>query len=203
MIHIIDYGVGNIGSIQNMLKRLGVQSSFVSNAKDLASATKIILPGVGHFDHGMGQLNNSGMLELLNEKVQQDNIPILGICLGAQMMCNGSEEGNLKGLGWFDAEVKKFSFDKEKNFRIPHMGWNYVEQIKESLISENISEEKKFYFVHSYHMVSNNSDDILFKTNYGYDFVSGLQNKNKFACQFHPEKSHKFGIEIFKNFVAI
>lgn len=203
MIHIIDYGAGNLGSIQNMMRRIGAEAILVSDPKDLVYATKIILPGVGHFDHGMKQLNDSGMIQLLHEKVQNEKVPILGICLGAQMMCKGSEEGNLSGLSWFDAEVKKFNFATDKNLRVPHMGWNYVNTIKKSAISQDMSEEKKFYFVHAYHMVSNNESDVLFKTNYGYDFVSGLQQENKFACQFHPEKSHKFGIQMFKNFVAI
>jgi len=203
MIHIIDYGAGNLGSILNMMKRIGTEAVLVSNPEDLLNATKIILPGVGNFDHGMKQLKKSGMVELLNEKVINEKIPILGICLGAQMMCKGSEEGNLSGLSWFDAEVEKFKFDQTNILRIPHMGWNYVTQMKNSLLCNEMLEESKFYFVHSYHMVSNEERDILFKTNYGYDFVSGLQNENKYACQFHPEKSHKFGIQMFKNFVAI
>lgn len=201
MVHIIDYGAGNLGSILNMMKRVGSEAVLVSNPKNLVNATKIILPGVGHFDQGMKQLHNSGMVELLHEKVMAEKVPILGICLGAQMMCKGSEEGNLPGLSWFDAEVQKFI--PMENLRVPHMGWNYVNQVKQNAIGENMSADPRFYFVHSYHMVSNNADDILFKTNYGYDFVSGLQHENKYACQFHPEKSHKFGIQMFENFVAI
>lgn len=203
MIHIIDYGAGNLGSILNMVKRIGCEATLVSTAKELVNATKIILPGVGHFDHGMKQLHNSGMVELLNEKVMNDNVPILGICLGAQMMCNGSEEGNSLGLSWFDAEVVKFNFDEDINLRVPHMGWNFVDQMKTNIITENMPPDSRFYFVHSYHMVSNNENDVLFKTKYGYDFDSGLHHKNRFACQFHPEKSHKFGIQMFKNFAAI
>lgn len=203
MIHIIDYGAGNLGSILNMLKRIGCEATLVSSAKELVEATKIILPGVGHFDHGMKELQNSGMVEILHDKVLNDNVPILGICLGAQMMCKGSEEGNLAGLSWFDSEVKKFEFDESKNLRVPHMGWNYVEPMKKSILAENMAEDSRFYFVHSYHMVSNTDSDILFRTKYGYDFASGLQHENRFACQFHPEKSHKFGIQMFKNFAAI
>jgi glutamine amidotransferase len=203
MIHIIDYGAGNLGSILNMMKRIGSEALLVSNPKDLVNATKIILPGVGHFDHGMKQLHKSGMIELLHEKVINENVPILGICLGAQMMCKGSEEGNLPGLSWFDSEVIKFNFDPMNPHRIPHMGWNFVKQMKDSIITQNMPQDSRFYFVHSYHMVPNDDKDVLFKTNYGYDFVSGLQHENRFACQFHPEKSHKFGVQIFKNFVAI
>jgi glutamine amidotransferase len=203
MVHIIDYGAGNLGSILNMMKRIGSEAFLVSNPKDLVDATKIILPGVGHFDHGMKELNNSGMVELLNEKVLNEKVPILGICLGAQMMCKGSEEGSLEGLSWFDAEVNKFNFDNANNLRVPHMGWNYVKQMKNSVLAENMPDDSRFYFVHSYHIVANEESDVLFKTNYGYDFASGLQHQNRFACQFHPEKSHKFGIQMFKNFLAI
>jgi glutamine amidotransferase len=203
MIHVIDYGAGNLGSILNMIKRIGGHATLVSRSRDLVNATKIILPGVGHFDYGMRQLNKSGMVDLLHEKVLYEKVPILGICLGAQMMCKGSEEGSLAGLSWFDAEVNKFNFENSENLRVPHMGWSYVKQMKKSDLSEDLPEDSRFYFVHSYHMVANEERDILFKTNYGYDFASGLQNENRFACQFHPEKSHKYGIKMFKNFAAI
>lgn len=203
MIHIVDYGVGNIGSILNMLKRVGSEAILASTSDDLKNATKIVLPGVGNFDHGMRQLKKSGMIELLNQKVNDEKVPILGICLGAQLMCNGSEEGGVEGLSWFDAEVKKFNFNDSTNLRIPHMGWNYVNHVKDSIISKELPQDSRFYFVHSYHMVTKHTNDILFKTNYGYDFVSGLQHENKFACQFHPEKSHKYGIQMFKNFASI
>lgn len=203
MIHIVDYGAGNLGSIQNMLRRIGAQSQIVSNEKELESATKIILPGVGHFDHGMNQLKNSGLIGMLNQKILEEKTPIMGICLGAQMMCKWSEEGDCEGLGWFDAQVKKFKVD-DFELRVPHMGWNFINQNKESKISFEIDEEyRKFYFVHSYHIVANKPEEVLFTTNYGYEFVSGLESDNKFAFQFHPEKSHKFGIQIFKNFVAL
>ncbi len=203
MIHIIDYGAGNLGSILNMIKRIGGQATLVSNSRDLVNATKIILPGVGHFDYGMRQLNKSGMVDLLHEKVLCEKVPILGICLGAQMMCKGSEEGSLAGLSWFDAEVNKFNFENSDNLRIPHMGWSYVKQMKKSDLSKGLPQDPRFYFVHSYHMVAKDERDVLFKTNYGYDFASGLQNENRFACQFHPEKSHKYGIKMFENFAAI
>lgn len=203
MIHIIDYGAGNIGSVVNMLKRLGCESKLVNSYKDLDDATKIILPGVGHFDYGMKQLQKSGMVELLNEKVIFEKVPILGICLGAQMMCKGSEEGDLPGLSWFNSEVRKFKFNTTENYKIPHMGWNYVKKNKKSRIAANLEDESRFYFVHSYHMVSNLESDVLFKTNYGYDFVSALESENKFACQFHPEKSHKYGKQIFNNFICL
>lgn len=199
MIHVVDYGAGNLGSILNMLKRIGYEAVLTSDAEELKLATKIILPGVGHFDHGMKKLHESGLVNVLHHKVTQEKVPILGICLGAQMMCNGSEEGSAPGLSWFDAEVKKFDMNLE--IRVPHMGWNYVELKKQHPIVMNLPEVSKFYFVHSYHIVSNQKEDVLFETNYGYDFVSALQKENMFACQFHPEKSHKYGMQIFKNFV--
>jgi glutamine amidotransferase len=165
----------------------------------LKLATKIILPGVGHFDHGMRKLHESGLVDVLHHKVTQEKVPILGICLGAQMMCNRSEEGTMPGLSWFDAEVK--IFDKKLQVRVPHMGWNYVERNKNHPIVMNLPESCKFYFVHSYHMVANQIEDVLFETNYGYNFVSALQKENMFAFQFHPEKSHKYGMQIFRNFV--
>lgn len=203
MIHIVDYGAGNLGSIQNMLKRIGETAVFVNDSDSLSQAEKIILPGVGHFDYGMSQLKNSGLVEILNHKVIEEKVPVLGICLGAQMMCKSSEEGSLGGLGWFDADVKLFNFDNQKSLRVPHMGWNYVSQKKQSKIFPESETEKKFYFVHKYHMVANDDDMVLMETEYGYNFVSALEKNNIYALQFHPEKSHKFGMELFRNFVNL
>lgn len=146
----------------------------------------------------MKKLNESGMIKVLNEKV-----PILGICLGAQMMCKNSEEGILNGLGWFDANVLKFKVESSFDKRIPHMGWNYVQLKKDDLITIGFEAKPKFYFVHSYYIKSNNLGDILFETDYGTSFVSGLQKDNIYAVQFHPEKSHKFGMKLFGNFIEI
>jgi glutamine amidotransferase len=203
MICIIDYGAGNIGSISNMFRKLGRPVKITSNPEDIKNAKKLILPGVGSFDYGMSKLGESGLIEILNEKVLKDKIPILGICLGAQLMTKKSEEGNLMGFGWFDAEVKKFSPKDESVFRIPHMGWNYVKLIKETPLSKDLPFEPKYYFVHSYYLQSNKLEDIFMTTNYENDFVSALNHDNIYAVQFHPEKSHKYGLKIFQNFLSI
>lgn len=204
MISIIDYGAGNLGSIANMLRKLGQPAIITSKPEDIKKAKKLILPGVGNFDYGMSKLQESGLIVILNEKVLEEKIPILGICLGAQLMTKRSEEGNIPGLGWFDAEVKKFSFPKEQtDLRVPHMGWNYVSVKKETPLSKDLPAEPKYYFVHSYYLQANNPEDIFMTTNYGNDFVSALNHNNMYALQFHPEKSHKYGLKIFQNFLSI
>lgn len=199
MIGVIDYGVGNLGSIINMIKRVGGKSKLIDNNDDLDLVNKIIIPGVGSFDHGMKELTKSGLIAKLNHKALEEKIPTLGICLGAQIMCKSSEEGNEPGLGWFDAEVVRFP---DNEFKVPHMGWNIIHNKKEAGIKLSF-EEERFYFVHSYYMKANNPNDVWFTTNYGIDFTSALNHDNLFACQFHPEKSHKFGYDFFKSFIAL
>ncbi len=204
MISIIDYGAGNIGSIVNMIRKIGMNSQITSDPDTILKAKKLILPGVGHFDYGMNKLIESGLIDVLNKKVLIEKCPILGICLGAQLMTQRSDEGVVKGLGWFDAEVKYFStIDSNVPIRIPHMGWNYVEVVKDTPLSSDLYEESRYYFVHSYYMQARNESDILFKTNYGNVFASGLNRDNIYAVQFHPEKSHKFGLKLFQNFLKL
>lgn len=183
-----------------MLNRIGVESKIISAPDDLRTASKIILPGVGAFDTGMRHLIEGGWLDLLNEKVLIQGTPILGICLGMQLMCNGSEEGDLPGFGWFDADVKKFK-SEDKSLNIPHMGWNFVRPLNDSLLFNDGFEERRYYFVHSYYVQSNNKCDVISETSYGLNFVSGIQRNNMFGVQFHPEKSHKFGLSLLTNFV--
>jgi glutamine amidotransferase len=202
MVTIIDYKVGNIGSIQNMIKRIGTDAIVSSREVDIKNAEKLILPGVGSFDYGMTQLSNSGLIDVLNQKVLIEKTPILGICLGAQMFTNGSEEGSLKGLSWIDAETKKFKFSDNQKIKVPHMGWNEVVLKKESLLFKDMYLNPRFYFVHSYYLKANTSDDVLTETNYGFDFVSALEKENIVGVQFHPEKSHKFGMKILNNFIS-
>jgi glutamine amidotransferase len=204
MIAIIDYGMGNLGSVHNMLQRIGEQSVITSSIKEIETASKIILPGVGAFDNAMHNIRALGMEEVLQEKALQEKVPFLGICLGMQLLTNRSEEGELNGLSFFDAEVKKFHFGFEDNLKIPHMGWNIVNKKKENVLFKDMpDQEARFYFVHSYHVVCNDVLDILAETHYGYKFTCAIQKENIYGAQFHPEKSHKFGIQLFKNFVKI
>lgn len=204
MVIIIDYGIGNQGSILNMLKKVGAKAIISSNISDISNADKIILPGVGAFDTGMRNLAQDGLIEVLNKKVIREKTPILGICLGMQLLTKSSEEGNSHGLGWIDAQTVRFKFDKKNTIlKIPHMGWNTVQLNKKSQLFKEMFAEPRFYFVHSYHVVCNNKQDILTKTNHGYEFVSSIQKDNIMGVQFHPEKSHKFGMKLLKNFVEL
>ena len=201
MITIINYNAGNIKSIQNMLKRIGAKSIISSSAEEIAQADKLILPGVGSFDYGIQQ---SGLIEIINEKVINNKTPILGICLGAQLLGNNSEEGIEKGLGWIDMDIVKFDKSKmTEQLKIPHMSWNEVVVSKKSMLMEGLEDEARFYFVHTYHMQLENENDVLTKSNYGYEFVSAVEKENIFGVQFHPEKSHKFGMRLLQNFVNL
>ncbi len=202
MICIINYKMGNLGSIANMLKKIGYNCEITDEANIINSASKLILPGVGAFDKAMTNLKDMNLLDVLNRKVIKEKTPVLGICLGMQLMTKGSEEGTAPGLGWIDAETKRFRFDNPftKN-KIPHMGWNIITPNKKGLLFDNMYFESRFYFVHSYHVVCNNELDILATTNHDYDFTSSVSHENIYGVQFHPEKSHKFGMKLLQNFV--
>ncbi|MDD5431456.1 MAG: imidazole glycerol phosphate synthase subunit HisH [Candidatus Omnitrophica bacterium] len=204
MVAIIDYGVGNLGSIVNILKKIGAQACIARDEDSLANAEKFILPGVGSFDYGMEKLQSSGVIKLLSKRVLEDKVPILGICLGMQLFTKMSEEGTVKGLGWIDACTVRFRFSLEnQNLKIPHMGWNQVcPNINNGLFNE-MHKEPRFYFVHSYHVLCNRREDVVAKTTYGYDFPSVIMHNNIMGVQFHPEKSHKFGMKLLKNFVEL
>lgn len=204
MIAIINYGVGNVGSIFNMLNHIGVKSIVTKDPSEIKSASKLILPGVGAFDPGMTLLNNSGVRELLEERVTNEKTPVLGICLGMQMMSKGSEEGQLSGLGWIDAACQKFKLDTaHQSLRIPHMGWNDVfSKYDENSLFPKIDEELQFYFAHSYHLVCDDSL-VMATTIYGYEFPVAVKKDNIFGVQFHPEKSHKFGMNFLKAFAEL
>jgi glutamine amidotransferase len=201
MIVIVNYGMGNLGSIINMLKKVGVQAKISSDPKDIESADKLILPGVGAFDTGMQSLRELDLVDLLNDKVLNQKTPTLGVCLGMQLITKRSEEGVLPGLGWIDGESIRFRFDpRQNNLKIPHMGWNTVNVQRTEPLFRGLEQEARFYFVHSYHVICNNLSDVLTTTDYGYEFVSALQRDNIMGAQFHPEKSHKFGMRLLKNF---
>lgn len=197
-IVIIDYGMGNLGSIKNMLKAVGSDATITGDIAQIRQARKLILPGVGAFDNGMANIKKMKLLPVLNELVLRKKIPILGICLGMQLMTQKSEEGKLPGLGWLKAETKKFRFDN--GLKIPHMGWNNIKVIKKHALARGLNSLSRFYFVHSYHVVCAEPQDILFETRYGYPFVSAFQKGNIIGVQFHPEKSHKYGLQLLSNF---
>lgn len=203
MIAIIDYKMGNLGSIANMLKKIGEQAIVTSDVSVIERAEKLILPGVGAFNTGMANLQSLGLLPVLNRRALEDKVPVLGICLGMQLLTRGSEEGDLPGLGWIDGETVKFKFDNESNLKIPHMGWNSVTIRQQNGIFEDMDGESRFYFVHSYYVTCNQESDVLATTHYGQDFASSVRRGNIWGTQFHPEKSHKFGTKVFKNFVKI
>jgi len=204
MVTIINYDAGNIKSIQNMLKRIGVDSVITDDSVEIDSAEKLILPGVGHFGHGMRNLHQSGLVETLNKRVLQDKIPILGICLGAQLLGQGSEEASEKGLGWLEMEVVKFDSTRmDDQLKIPHMGWNELSMKKESALTDGLEASSRFYFVHSYHMKSTVKQDVLATVEYGYEFDAAVEKDNIYGAQFHPEKSHKFGMKILENFAKL
>jgi len=201
MIAIVDYKTGNLGSIQNILKRIGEESVVTSDPDVIAGSGKIILPGVGAFDTGMQNLTSLGLIEILNKKALVEKIPILGICLGMQLLGEGSEEGTLPGLGWIKGQNRRFCFKNTREYKIPHMGWNFVKQHKQGPLFTEMYPEARFYFVHSYYFDASDSSDILTSTVYENEFTSSVEKGNIMGVQFHPEKSHKFGMKLLRNFV--
>ena len=202
-ITIIDYGMGNLRSVQKKFQRVGAESEISSDLDVIRKSEKLILPGVGHFANGVKKLKESGIWDVLSQKVLVDKTPILGICLGMQLMAKHSEEGDVEGLGWFDADVVKFTIKNKLKYKVPHMGWNNAVIKKESLLFNNVPEDAMFYFVHSYHIKCNDEKDILTTTEYEHEFTSAIQKGNIYGTQFHPEKSHDWGEQLFKNFVDL
>lgn len=204
MIIIIDYKMGNLGSILNMLKKVGAPALVSSLYEDIAQADKLILPGVGAFDNGISNLRESGLLPVLIEKVLERKTPVLGICLGMQLMTRRSEEGKLPGLGWIEAETVRFRLDrKESGLKVPHMGWNSATVSKGNSIFRGLEEENRFYFVHSYHVACKDDGDVLSTTRHGYEFASSIRKGNIVGVQFHPEKSHRYGLKLLSNFAEM
>lgn len=203
MISIIDYGLGNLGSIKNMFKWIGVESEIITSKSQIESTTKLLLPGVGAFDKAMARIHEMDIKEVLDKKALDDKIPILGICLGMQLLTDKSEEGKLSGLGWIPADTIKFKFPNKK-IKVPHMGWNLVSIKSPQKIVEDLGEEPRFYFVHSYYVKVKNEENKLLEANYGAKtFDAAIQKENIYGAQFHPEKSHKYGMQLLKNFAEI
>lgn len=200
MMVLVDYGIGNIASIANMLKRVGVKVAVTNNEEIIKDATKLILPGVGHFDYCMQQLRKAPFFDILDKKVLQEEIPVLGVCVGCQMLMERSEEGSEPGLGWIKGEVVKFDEKRlPSNFKIPHMDWTDVHPYPGSALYDKI-EDPRFYFVHSYHLRCEDENDISANASYGYDFPASVAKKNILGVQFHPEKSHSYGMKLYSNF---
>lgn len=199
MIGIIDCGIGNLGSIQNMLKKIAVPAKILEKPDEMSGMDKLILPGVGSFDNGMNSLRGQGWIEPLEKAVIEEGRVILGICLGMQMMTEGSEEGTEKGLGWIKGRAVKFSFG-DSGRKIPHMGWNIVKPVNGSDLFRSAEKELRFYHVHSYYVKLENPGEEIGSTEYEYPFTSAFRKNNIMGVQFHPEKSHKFGMELLKNF---
>jgi imidazole glycerol-phosphate synthase subunit HisH len=201
MITIVDYGTSNVASVQNMLRKIGCVSSITSDYDEIAVAEKIILPGVGLFDAAITNLENLGLVELLKHKARVEEIPFLGICLGMQLLGESSEEGQKSGLGLIRAKSIKFNSQSFAKLKVPHMGWNTAIPTGPSALFDGYSEEPHFYFVHSYHLVCEDESDVLAESVYGTRFTSSVKSKNVLGVQFHPEKSHKYGMQLLKNFV--
>lgn len=198
---VVDYGIGNLGSILNMLKKIGVRASLSRASEEVLGANKLILPGVGAFDKAMTNLRERGYIDVLTQRVLVDKIPVLGICLGMQLFSKSSAEGKEEGFGWLDCQTVPFQFNNtSKRLKVPHMGWNRVKICQNSPLFPANDSEHRFYFVHSYYLQCNNPNDILTTTNYGYEFTSSICHENILGVQFHPEKSHRFGMDFLKAF---
>ena len=202
-IAIIDYGMGNIHSIQKKLSRLGATSIVTNNSEEIKSCGKIILPGVGHFARAMHQLHQLNLIKILNNEVLNNKKPILGICLGMQLMASRSAEGGVNGLGWLTGEVIKFNISDTLKYKVPHTGWNQVEIKKSSALMNQIADLSEFYFVHAYHYVTRDRGETLNESNFEYNFVSAVEKNNIYGVQYHPEKSHDVGEQLLKNFIQI
>jgi glutamine amidotransferase len=203
MIAIVDYRTGNLNSIRNMLNKIGVPATITSSPDEIRRANKLIMPGIGAFDAGMRRLKDSGLIPLLNELVLVEKKPLLGICLGMQLMTRGSEEGAMAGLGWIQAATKRFDRSDDPTLKVPHMGWNVVSPAKRSALLADSPEEPRFYFTHSYFVRCDNSCDRLLTVQYGATvFDAAFEHDNVMGVQFHPEKSHRFGMWFLKNFAG-
>lgn len=202
-VAIINYGVGNHFSVQKKLAFLGYDVTTTNDPVEIKNCDKIILPGVGHFGKAMENLNNLDLVTVLNEEVLEKRKPILGICLGMQLMAAEGEEGQSKGLNWFDAKVERFEIENTLTHKVPHTGWNQIKICKDSVLNKTLTAESEFYFVHSYHFNCKQDSDVLYRTEYESSFVSAVEKNNIYGVQFHPEKSHDTGLQLIKNFIEL
>jgi glutamine amidotransferase len=201
---VVDYGVGNLGAIPNMLDRLGASAVITSDPAILEEAERIVLPGVGAFGAGMARLNEGGLIPILEKRVLQDRVPTLGLCLGMQLLFEGSDESDAAGLGWLPGRVVKFrSTGAPRDLPIPHMGWSELNIIRPTPLLHQLGDEPRFYFAHSYHAQPADLEDIVATAAYRYEFAAVIQHLNIYGAQFHPEKSHRFGLQLFKNFLNL
>lgn len=204
MIAVLSYGMGNTAAILNMIRRAGGEAYICERADDLRHATAIILPGVGSFDNGMIKLRASGLLEAVEDEVLTGRRPFLGVCLGMQLLFESSEEGQQPGLGWLKGRVTRFDFANcptGSRLKIPHMGWNLVSPTHFEHLYAGLEDEARFYFVHSYHVNCESESDVSARSTYGYEFTCSVRRENIWGAQFHPEKSHRFGLQFFENFL--
>jgi len=203
MIAIVDYGMGNLGSVQNMLRKLGVESVRTSDPAEIAKADRLVLAGVGAFDGAMERLAAAGLIDLVNEQVVDRRVPILGVCLGLQVMARSSTEGTRPGLGWLDADVLRFDFPDGQRLPVPHMGWEVIVPTRPSPLFDPTGAELRFYFSHAFHLVCDDPADVAATATYGYEFPAAIHHGNILGTQFHPEKSHVFGLDVYRRFIAL
>lgn len=200
-ILIVDYGMGNLGSVLNMLKRVGATAWISGDPGEIARADKILLPGVGAYGQAMKAIAASGLREVLDRKALVEKVPVLGICLGMQLLVDGSEEGDEPGLGWIPGRARRFP--KGSELKVPHMGWNQAAPVSDDPLTRDLGEDARFYFVHSYYVSAERVEDRLLRTSYGLEFDAGIRSGNIWGVQFHPEKSHRFGKQLLKNFADV
>lgn len=202
-IVIVDYGMGNIGSIVNMLKKIGADVEVGRTADAIGRAAKLILPGVGAFDIGMRSIAERGLREILDVKALEEKVPVLGICLGAQLLTDSSEEGQIAGLGWIPGQTLRFAFPETSGYKVPHMGWNEITVRHGSPLTQGLPDGSRYYFVHSFYIQAAADSDSLLRTKYGVEFDSGIRRDNIYGVQFHPEKSHRFGMRLLERFAGL
>ncbi|HYJ89719.1 MAG TPA: imidazole glycerol phosphate synthase subunit HisH [Pyrinomonadaceae bacterium] len=202
-VAIVDYGTGNLHSVIRSLNRLGTNGTVASNSEEILRSDKIILPGVGHFGRAMQRMQSLGLVPALNHAVLVDKKPILGICLGMELMAKRGEEGDSEGLGWFNGEIVRFRIKNELKYKVPHIGWNQIHISKDSRLMKDIPEASEFYFLHSFHFAMSDRSSILNETEYEYTFPSAIEKDNIFGVQYHPEKSHDLGVQLLKNFLDL